>query len=561
MAKLLRVLCGLLLAIAIQSKQLTAPPMGFNTWNFYACDIDENIIKETADAMASKVASLGYKYLNLDDCWQAPYRDKDGKLVADSTRFPSGIKSLADYVHNLGLKIGIYSSAGFYTCQKYPASLGYEAVDAATFYEWGIDYLKYDNCYTDAGWPEKRYSIMSESLRVAAPSNQSTLVYSLCEWGRHNPAVWASSIADVWRVSGDIRDSWESIISRVMINSPLWRYAGVATGFNDMDMLEVGNGHCTLAEYRSHFSLWSLLKSPLILGNNLIELDVQSDVYSVISNDEVIAVNQDKLGHQGRLVYSSSSGIAPSMHKVIATKCASEEGFYQDDPSDQQFVLDSNGYLRNNEFCLQEITDINSLLLVQHSPDTAEYFNTASNKVNMVVLDSCSANSTQWVLAGDGGNIVSQRSGYCLEVSKLDLQPLIQGKRVQTSTCAPLIDDKLVYDPSEHQSWVFPNGNLLSLYQRQCLTLDRDAFHGWQEYWAAPLSDNRFAVLLLNKGSDDVDMTLKLSYLSSMDVKSKYSLRDLWLKQDLAAVLSADEDATFQVKSHDVVMLVLTPTD
>ena len=112
-----------------------------------------------------------------------------------------------------------------------------------------------------------------------------------------------------------------------------------------MDMLEVGNGHCTLAEYRSHFSLWSILKSPLILGNNLIELDVQSDVYSVISNDEVIAVNQDSLGLQGRLVHSSSSGIAPSMHKVIATKCASEDGFYQDDPSDQQFVLDSNGYL------------------------------------------------------------------------------------------------------------------------------------------------------------------------------------------------------------------------
>jgi alpha-galactosidase len=201
MAKLLRVLCatvcGLLVAVAIQSKQLAAPPMGFNTWNFYACDIDENIIKETADAMASKVANLGYKYLNIDDCWQAPYRDKDGKLVADPTRFPSGIKSLADYVHNLGhslthsltyslthsltqgLKIGIYSSAGFYTCQKYPASLGYEAVDAATFYEWNVDYFKYDNCYTDAGWPEKRYSIMAESLRVTAPSNLNHGLFSL----------------------------------------------------------------------------------------------------------------------------------------------------------------------------------------------------------------------------------------------------------------------------------------------------------------------------------------------------------------------------------------------
>lgn len=563
MLALVRFLLGLLLVTAAQTKQLTAPPMGFNTWNYYGCDIDESIIKQTADVMASKLLHLGYNFINIDDCWQATSRDNDGKLVADPIRFPSGIKSLADYIHKLGLKIGIYSSAGFFTCQKFPASLGYETVDASTFYDWGIDYLKYDNCYTDAGWPEKRYSIMSESLRLASPSNYSTMVYSLCEWGRHNPAAWASRISDLWRVSGDIRDSWDSIISRVLINTPLWRYAGANSGFNDMDMLEVGNGNCKNSEYRSHFSLWSILKSPLILGNNIIELDTQSDIYGIISNEEVIAVNQDFLGLQGRLVHSSSNEYQSGIHKAIATKCASEEdSTYQDDPNDQNFVLDSDGHLRNNDMCLMEVTDISHLLLVQQSPDTALYFNNENSKVNMVVLEPCNTNSTTWTIGGTGGSVISQKSGYCLEVNKFDLIPLIQGKRIQTSNCAPFIEEKLVYDPSEHQSWVFPDGKMLNLYQRQCLTLDRDAFHGWQEYWAVPIANDRFAVVLLNKGNADIDMTLKLSYLSAtMSVgSSKYSIRDLWLKQDLTTVVSTDNDATFLVASHDVVMLLLTPT-
>lgn len=183
--------------------QSSTPQMGWNSWNKFACNISEDLIKETADALVSTgLSSLGYNYINLDDCWQASTRDEYGYIQADKARFPSGIKSLSDYIHSKGLKFGIYSSAGFKTCQGYPASLGLEDQDAKMYAEWGIDYLKYDNCYQDHGLPQIRY----EAMKSALVNSGRDIFYSLCEWGRENPAVWASEIgANSWRVSGDIR--------------------------------------------------------------------------------------------------------------------------------------------------------------------------------------------------------------------------------------------------------------------------------------------------------------------------------------------------------------------
>ncbi len=139
--------------------------MGWNSWNHFACDISEDLIKETADAIQnSGLQKLGYEYVNLDDCWQASERDDEGKIQPDAIRFPSGMKALGDYLHERGFKFGIYSSAGFKTCQAYPASLGREDVDAEVYASWGVDYLKYDNCFTDYGLPEKRYPPMSDAL-------------------------------------------------------------------------------------------------------------------------------------------------------------------------------------------------------------------------------------------------------------------------------------------------------------------------------------------------------------------------------------------------------------
>ncbi|XP_018827045.2 alpha-galactosidase-like [Juglans regia] len=273
------------------------PPMGWNSWNHFGCQIEEKLIRQTADAMVSTgLAAIGYEYINLDDCWAESNRDSVGNLVPKASTFPSGIKALADYVHSKGLKLGIYSDAGNQTCAKaMPGSLGYEEQDAKTFATWGIDYLKYDNCNTDGTSPKERYPKMSKALMNSGRS----IFFSLCEWGREDPATWAPGIGNSWRTTGDIRDNWNSMISRADKNDKWASYAAPG-GWNDPDMLEVGNGGMTTEEYRAHFSIWALVKAPLLIGCDVRAMD---DVtFELLSNEEVIAVNQDKLGAQGKKV-------------------------------------------------------------------------------------------------------------------------------------------------------------------------------------------------------------------------------------------------------------------
>ncbi|XP_009397580.2 alpha-galactosidase-like [Musa acuminata AAA Group] len=275
----------------------TTPPMGWNSWNHFHCDINEQLIRETADALVSTgLAELGYQYVNIDDCWGENYRDSQGNLVAKQSTFPSGINSLADYVHGNGLKLGIYSDAGTQTCSKtMPGSLGYEDQDAQTFASWGVDYLKYDNCNNPGTSPRERYSKMSSALQ----NSGRDIFFSLCEWGADDPATWASGIGHSWRTTGDIFDSWDSMTSRADENDKWASYAKPG-GWNDPDMLEVGNGGMTTEEYRSHFSIWALAKAPLLIGCDV--RSISEDALEILSNSEVIAVNQDSLGVQGKKV-------------------------------------------------------------------------------------------------------------------------------------------------------------------------------------------------------------------------------------------------------------------
>ncbi|MBM7789532.1 NPCBM/NEW2 domain-containing protein [Tenggerimyces flavus] len=270
------------------------PPMGWNSWNKFACDIDEELIRETADAMVSTgMKAAGYEYVNIDDCWMAPTRTADGRLQADPVRFPSGIKALADYVHARGLKLGIYSSAGLHTCQGLPASLGNEEIDAQSFADWEVDYLKYDNC-GHPGLPGiPRYKAMADALaKTGRP-----IVYSVCEWGSEQPWLWADGIgADLWRTTGDISDNWSSVMSLLDQQVGIEQYAR-QSGWNDPDMLEVGNGGLTPDESRAHMSLWALLNAPLLAGNDL--RSVSAADLAILTDPEVIAVNQDWGGRQG----------------------------------------------------------------------------------------------------------------------------------------------------------------------------------------------------------------------------------------------------------------------
>ncbi|THU73391.1 hypothetical protein C4D60_Mb04t22350 [Musa balbisiana] len=291
------------------------PPMGWNSWNHFHCNINEQLIRETADALVhTGLAGLGYRYVNIgfsgfavdigppsDDCWGEANRDYQGNLVAKRSTFPSGIKSLADYVHAKGLKLGIYSDAGSQTCSRtMPGSLGYEQRDARTFASWGVDYLKYDNCNNPGTRPRERYAKMSYALR----NSGRNIFFSLCEWGVDNPATWASGIGNSWRTTGDIYDSWGSMTSRADENNGWASYAGPG-GWNDPDMLEVGNGGMSTEEYRSHFSIWALVKAPLLIGCDV--RTISGDTLEILSNSEVIAVNQDYLGVQGKKVFGGGS--------------------------------------------------------------------------------------------------------------------------------------------------------------------------------------------------------------------------------------------------------------
>lgn len=276
-----------------KDKLALTPPMGWNSWNRFGCDINEQLIREMADAMVSSgMKDVGYVYVNIDDCWMAPARDAEGNLQADPERFPGGIKALADYVHSRGLKLGIYSSAGTKTCQGYPASLDHEVEDAKKFAEWGVDYLKYDNCYNQGRDAVERYRKMSQALDAAG----RPLVFSICEWGRNRPWLWAPEIGNLWRTTGDIRNSWESVMYILDQQVGLSKYA-CPGAWNDPDMLQVGNGGMTTTEDRAHFSLWCILAAPLLAGNDLRHMTEVTR--EILTNEEVIAVDQDPAGIQG----------------------------------------------------------------------------------------------------------------------------------------------------------------------------------------------------------------------------------------------------------------------
>jgi len=278
------------------------PPMGWNSWNKFACNVDENLIKEIADAIvATGMKDAGYEYINIDDCWHGD-RDSLGFIHPDPKRFPSGMKALADYVHSKGLKLGIYSDAGSQTCGGRPGSRGYEFQDAQMYASWGIDYLKYDWCNTEGLKAEGAYMTMSAALQKAG----RPIVLSICEWGNDKPWEWGPRVGHLWRTTGDIYNcfdciedhgTWKSwgVMQILDKQEGLRQYAGPGH-WNDPDMLEVGNG-MPANEDRAHFTMWSMIAAPLIAGNDLRKMS--KETIGILTNKEVIAVNQDKLGVQG----------------------------------------------------------------------------------------------------------------------------------------------------------------------------------------------------------------------------------------------------------------------
>lgn len=272
------------------------PPMGWNSWNKFGCNVSDKLIREMADAMVSTgMQAAGYQYVNIDDCWQVS-RDASGTIVADPARFPSGIKALADYVHGKGLKLGIYTDAGTGTCEKRPGSLNHEVQDAKTYASWGIDYVKIDWCNAEGLDPEVQYA----KLRDALAQSGRPIVFSICNWGVKTPWRWGPHIGNLWRTTGDINDTYDRMSLIGFGQNGLEKFAGPGH-WNDPDMLEVGNGGMKRDEYRTHMALWALLAAPLLAGNDLRTMSPETK--ELLTNSEVLAVDQDKRGVQGHRVW------------------------------------------------------------------------------------------------------------------------------------------------------------------------------------------------------------------------------------------------------------------
>ncbi|KXS16373.1 glycoside hydrolase family 27 protein [Gonapodya prolifera JEL478] len=354
---------GLLILFALLTAETQAkhdglaqtPPMGWNSWNRFGCNINETLAREIADSMVAEgYLEAGYQYLNLDDCWQISRDPVSNKIAADPKTFPSGIKALADYVHAKGLKLGLYSDAGVMTCASRPGSLGFEEIDAATYAEWGVDYLKYDNCHTNGVPFLERFTAMSRAL----DSQTRPIVFSICEWGMNSPwSGWGRELGHSWRTTPDICDKFDdgvpggepgilarvsgafetlvsvlgikpiiwdiapkilparlveilahsrcSVMTLLDMNAELTQFAGPG-GWNDPDMLEVGNGNMSYEEYKTHFLFWAALKSPLLLGSDLRNWGKQ--YAEMVKHEEVIRVNQDPLGRSVKRLKITRNG-------------------------------------------------------------------------------------------------------------------------------------------------------------------------------------------------------------------------------------------------------------
>ncbi|MBF4518002.1 glycoside hydrolase family 27 protein [Flavobacterium sp. ANB] len=290
------------------------PPMGWNSWNTFGTSIDEKLVKETADIMVSSgMAAAGYKYIVLDDGWMTRERDVNGDLVPDPVKFPNGMKAVIDYVHNKGLKFGLYNCAGTQTCAGYPGTRGYEYQDARFYAKLGIDFLKYDWCNTKGITAPEAYTTMSNALKTAG----RPIVFSLCEWGDNQPWEWGKPIGNLWRISGDIypcfdcefkheEGNWSSwgFMKIVEMRKDIRKYSG-PDHWNDFDMMEVGNEMNDI-EDKSHFSMWCMMASPLVAGNDFRKMS--KETLAILTNKELIAINQDKLGIQG-FKYAAEDGL------------------------------------------------------------------------------------------------------------------------------------------------------------------------------------------------------------------------------------------------------------
>ncbi|PQE14057.1 hypothetical protein CJF30_00006887 [Rutstroemia sp. NJR-2017a BBW] len=297
------------------------PALGWNSWNAFGCNGASASSAMTAANQFVNLGlkNLGYTYVNIDDCWHSKSRNSSGNLVADPSKWPNGMAYTVNQIHAMGLKFGLYGDAGTMTCAGYPGSQGHEQQDANLLSSWGVDYWKYDNCYTPCNgqvpqtcWIARNSESWYQTFGNALKSVSHPILYSLCSWGVDSVWTWGDSVGNSWRVTGDIQDTWASISSIANTAAGISKYSGPG-GFNDLDMLEIGNGGLSDAEERAHFGLWAIAKSPLIIGTNLAS--IKSSSLAIIKNVGIISINQDSLG-KAATYFTPSGQAGPTSGKL-----------------------------------------------------------------------------------------------------------------------------------------------------------------------------------------------------------------------------------------------------
>ena len=515
--KLLVFLFGILNINSLDNGLGLTPQMGWNTWNKFRCNINQTLIRESIDALVnSGLDKAGYKYINLDDCWQKS-RDKNRVILPDNETFPDGIKPLVEYAHSKGLYLGLYSSAGNYTCAERPGSLGYEEIDADTYAKWKVDYLKYDNCNNDGSSTKIRHGKMRDALL----KQDHQIFYSLCQWGEEEVATWASEVGNSWRTTGDISDNWNSMISIIDENDQWYQYAGPG-GWNDPDMLEVGNGGMTLTEYKTHFALWAISKAPLLIGCDITKMT--NDIKNILTNPEVIAINQDPLGQQG--------------HKIKRSEVTLPEGYQPTLSNSRLEIIDCDGKI-NQKWYINEDGSIrnNNQNLCINIPNCSTNDITVETYTCHIGGTGCEdSRNQQWSYAPVEKKIRSKMiiNGIekCLTISNRKFQSVI------THLC------------NESDTWEYNEREHTFKTHGKCLAGNVDA----TEVWAGNLTNGNYAVLLLNRGS--MSSKVQISWKELGIGNSFVKLRDLWERKDLGEF---KDRFTAYLGSHDSLLLKVTP--
>ncbi len=410
------------------------PPMGWNNFNAYGNTATTSLIEQTALAIHNNgMQAAGYQYVNTDDAWMLHSRDGNGNLVPDASKFPTGMKAVADYVHSLGLKFGIYEDAGTATCAGFPGSLGHETQDANLFAAWGVDYLKYDNCNNQGISGQTRYTAMSNALKATGRQ----ILFALCSWGTESVWTWGAGKGDMWRTTGDINASFGSMLSNFHNNVGLAAFAG-PDGWNDPDMLELGNG-MSATEDRSEFSLWAEMAAPLIDGSNII--NASSQTLSILTNKAVIAVDQDSMGRQGTEV-ASSGGLdvlaKPLANGDVSVALFNENGF-------NATITTNVSAIGKSGASSYTLTDLWS-----GAVSTTSGTISANVPAHGTVMYRVAGGTTGTTGGGGTGAIHGIGSGKCLDVPGASTTP---GVQVQIWDC----------NGAANQTWTHTAGNQLTV--------------------------------------------------------------------------------------------------